>query len=208
MLTGSTDSDGCGHCGSGASYGGDGSLDCDGGRGYNGRDDYECYIRDEDGGAPPMLSEGTALPVFDEMRPSVVVWDGDIGHEVNCHGGLLDLLAHGEEHLVDKEMMSIAAYDRFEAMSPSHVVLNDEMPHDQDLHDGLLQQVVWSRECKGDKVVKWDDELQQDLESYCLLQHLDQHGDYLVSEKRKLAAETFTIELLSRNHGMVLNDAT
>jgi len=41
-----------------------------------------------------------------------------------------------------------------------------------------------------------------------LLQHLDQHGDYLVSEKRKLAAETFTIELLSQNHGMVLNDAT
>jgi len=32
-------------------------------------DDYECYIRDEDGGAPPMRSEGTALPVFDEMRP-------------------------------------------------------------------------------------------------------------------------------------------
>ena len=30
----------------------------------------------------------------------------------------------------------------------------------------------------------------------------------MVSEKRKLAAETFTIELHSRNHGMVLNDAT
>ena len=156
-------------------------------------DDYECYIRDEDGGAPRMLSEGTALSVFDEMRPSVVVWDGDIGHEVNCHGGLLDLLAHGEEHLVDKKMVSIAnpdihhepplvngihfpfelgvdaAYDRFEGMSPSHVVLNDEMPHDRDLHIGLLQQVVWSSECKGDEVVKWDDELQHDLESYCLL---------------------------------------
>ena len=101
-----------------------------------------------------------------------------------------------------------AVYDRFEGMSPSHVVLNDEMPHDRDLHIGLLQHVVWSSECKGDEVVKWDDELQHDLESYCLLQHLDQHGDYLVSEKRKLAAETFTIELLSRNHGMVLNDAT
>ena len=159
-----------------------------------------------------MRSEGTALPVFDEMHPSVVVWDEDIGHEVNYHGGLLDLLAHGEEHLVDKKMLSIAnpdihhepphvngihfpfelgvdaAYDRFEGMSASHV--------------------VWSSESKGDEVVKWDDELQQDLESYCLLQHLDQHGDYLVSEKRKLAAETFTIELLSRNHGMVLNDAT
>ena len=24
-------------------------------------DDYECYIRDEDGGAPPIRSEGTAL---------------------------------------------------------------------------------------------------------------------------------------------------
>ena len=89
-----------------------------------------------------MLSEGTTLPVFDEMCPSVVVWDGDIGHEVNCHGGLLDLLSHGEEHLVDKKMMSIAnpdihhepphvkgihfpfelgvdsAYDRFEGLSP------------------------------------------------------------------------------------------
>ena len=47
--------------------------------------------------------------------------------------------------------------------------------------------------------VVWDDELQHDLESHCLLQHLDQHGDYLVSEERKLTAETFTIELHSRN---------
>jgi len=41
-----------------------------------------------------------------------------------------------------------------------------------------------------------------------LLQHLDQNGDYLVSEERKLTAETFTIKLLSQNHGMVLSDAT
>lgn len=87
VLTGSTDHDGCVHGGSGTSYGGDGSLDCGGGRGYNGRDGYGCYSRDEDGGAPPMWSEGTTLPLFDEMRPSVVVWDEDIGHEVNCHGG-------------------------------------------------------------------------------------------------------------------------
>ena len=30
--------------------------------GDNGRDDYGCYIHDEDGGAPLMWSEGTALP--------------------------------------------------------------------------------------------------------------------------------------------------
>ena len=123
VLTGSTDPDGCDHGGSGASYSGDGSLDCDGGRGYNGRDDYECYIRDEDGGAPRMLSEGTTLSMFDEMRPSVVVWDGDIGHEVNYHGGLLDLLAHGEEHLVDKKMLSIANPD-----------IHHEPPHVNGIH--------------------------------------------------------------------------
>ena len=37
-------------------------------------DDYECYIRDENGGAPPMLSEGTALPMFDECVPQL--WFG------------------------------------------------------------------------------------------------------------------------------------
>lgn len=134
--------------------------------------------------------------------------------------------------MVDKKMMSIAnpdihhelphvngihfplelgvdaAYDGFKGMSPSHVVGNDEMLHDQGLHDGLLQQVVWNSECKGDEVIKWDDELQHDLESHGLLQHPDQHGAYLVSEESKLTAETFTIKFLSRNHGIVLNDAT
>lgn len=76
-----------------------------------------CYISSVECDACLRWSEGTALPLFNEMLPSVVVWDKRTEHIVNSGGGLLDLLAHGAEPIVDKETKLVVDPD-----------IHDELP--------------------------------------------------------------------------------
>jgi cold shock CspA family protein len=78
----------CDAGGGGLSYDGDGDFHHSGGCGHNGDGARGCYISGEEVDALPMWSDGTALPVFDEMLPSTIVWDEQTGHNVSTGGGL------------------------------------------------------------------------------------------------------------------------
>jgi cold shock CspA family protein len=140
-LTSDSHPDGCDAGGGGPSYDGDHDFHHGGGCGHNGDGAGCCYISGKEVDALRMWSEGTALPVSDETLPSAIFWDQQIEHNVSTSGGLLDLLACGEEQ--GSVVLDVPCV--FDGLS-SQVVWDEELPVDFDSHS-LMKQLVSEMEC-------------------------------------------------------------
>ncbi|GJN32691.1 hypothetical protein PR202_gb21213 [Eleusine coracana subsp. coracana] len=136
------------------------------------------------GCCPPVLPEGTALPVFDEMPLKIeivakseqmefqapVLWDDELQHNKDSHDGLLKQLAGCVEYSVDDQFHSDAASDVFDDISLEHEVAEESK------QVVFTSSVVWDKEAEGllnempHKNVIWDEEISYDC---------DTHGEWL-----------------------------
>ncbi|TVU03763.1 hypothetical protein EJB05_50701, partial [Eragrostis curvula] len=158
-------------------YGVDGNRDCGVGGGYGISSGHGCHSHEQ--GALLVLSEGSALQVFDEMPLGNVIWDDDKSTDCNSH----DPLRHLEDCLVTEARERIAEPFTEDILNQATTV-----PTKVEFMDPELVMAPIQLEGPAGEVfekipvmdVVWDEELLQDLDLHDgLLRQLAQGGELM-----------------------------